>query len=66
MSDIYTDRKFAFIDEDGSVRLVQAKSMTMAKANKQEAERVLKQLLSGQRKIIHVASCVGWSANFDD
>ncbi len=66
MTDKYTDAKFAFMDEDGDVRLVQAKSMTMAKANKQEQSRVFKQLLEGRRKLINVVSCVGWTSKFND
>ncbi len=65
-TDTYTDAKFAFIDDNGIVRLAQAKSMTMARANKQESDRVLKQILKGERKMVNVASCVGWSNKFDD
>ena len=60
MSDEYTDRKFAFIDDHGSIRLAQAKSMTMAKANRHEVDRVFSQLLRGERRVIQVVTCVGW------
>lgn len=66
MSDAYTDAKFAFMDDDGIVRLVQAKSMTMAKANKGEESRVFKQLLEGRRKLVNVVSCVDWTGKFND
>lgn len=59
-SNEYTNRKFAFIDDDGAIRLAQAKSMTIAKANKQEINRVFKQLLRGERRVVQVVTCVGW------
>lgn len=66
MSDSYADAKFAFIDDEGDIRLVQAKSMTFAKANKGEQSRVFKQLLAGERKIFNVVSCRHWSGKFND
>lgn len=66
MTDAYTDAKFAFMDEDGNIRLVQAKSMTMAKANRQEESRVFKQLLEGRRRLVNVVSCVDWTSKFND
>lgn len=59
-SNEYTNKKFAFIDDDGAIRLAQAKSMTMAKANRQEIVRVFKQLLRGERRVVQVVTCVGW------
>jgi len=60
MSDEYTDRKFVFIDDEGTIRLAQVKSMTMAKANRQEVDRVFSQLLRGERRVVQVVTCVGW------
>ncbi len=56
----YMDRKFAFYDDDGHLRMAQVKSMTMAKANVAETSRVLRQVVSGERKLITVISCRHW------
>ena len=66
VKDEYTDRKFAFMDDDGNIRLVQTKSMVIAKANQGEMHRVMSQLLSGERKVVHVISCRHWSGKFSD
>lgn len=61
MADLeYTDRKFAFYDEDGNLRMAQVKSMTMAVANMAETSRVLRQLVAGERTTITVVSCRHW------